>query len=105
MCRIFAGQDPQSYAYRSRSFRLNGHVTSLRLEAAYWSILEEIAQRQGMSLGRFLSELHDEVLEERGEVANFASLLRCACLTYLAELRDRPEPEAERRAAAPALAV
>ena len=29
-----------------------------------------------MSTGRFLSTLHDEVVEIRGEVGNFASLLR-----------------------------
>lgn len=87
MCRIFAGQPPATYAYQTRSVRLGGHSTSIRLEAAFWTILEEIAQGQGTSLAKFLTALHDEVLELHGEVGNFASLLRCACLRYLAEVK------------------
>jgi predicted DNA-binding ribbon-helix-helix protein len=88
MCRIFAGQLPASYAYQTRSVRLGGHSTSIRLEAAFWTILEEIAQSQDTSLAKFLTTLHDEVLELHGEVGNFASLLRCACLRYLAEVKQ-----------------
>ena len=35
-----------------------------------------------MSLAKFLTTLHDEVLDHYGEVKNFASLLRCSCLIY-----------------------
>jgi predicted DNA-binding ribbon-helix-helix protein len=35
-----------------------------------------------MSLAKFLTTLHDEVLDHHGEVRNFASLLRCSCLIY-----------------------
>jgi predicted DNA-binding ribbon-helix-helix protein len=83
MCRIFAGQDPADYAYETRSVRLSGHLTSVRLEARFWKIVEEIARRQNMTVGRFLSQLHDEALEIHGGVANFASLLRCSCLIYM----------------------
>ena len=83
MCRIFAGQDPRSYAYETRSVRLSGYPTSVRLEARFWQIIEEIARSQGMTVGKFLSQLHDEALEIHGGVSNFASLLRCSCLTYL----------------------
>ncbi len=89
MCRIFAGQEPASYEGQTRSIRLNGHSTSIRLEAAFWSMLEEVAASQGMSVARFASTLHDEVLELHGEVSNFASLLRCTCLVYATELRAR----------------
>ena len=34
-----------------------------------------------MSVPRFISTLHSEVLLLRGEVANFTSHLRCICLT------------------------
>jgi predicted DNA-binding ribbon-helix-helix protein len=83
MCRIFAGQAPENYAYQTRSVRLSGHSTSIRLEAAFWHILEEIAAAENVSLAKFLTTLHDEVLEFRGETSNFTSLLRCACLTYV----------------------
>ena len=44
--------------------------------------LEEIANKEDMSLAKFLSRLHSEVLDHHGEVHNFASLLRCSCLIY-----------------------
>ena len=91
MCRMFAGQSPELYESHTRSLRLGGHATSIRLEAAYWSMLEEIAAEQGVSLPRFLTKLHDEVLDFRGEITNFTSLLRCACLTYAAEIKGRGE--------------
>ena len=83
MCRIFAGQDPATYAYIARSVRLAGHATSIRLEAAFWNILDEVASRQGVTTPRFLSMLYDEVLQLHGGIANFSSLLRVACVLYL----------------------
>ncbi len=83
MCRVFAGQDPGNYAFETRSVRLMGHSTSVRLEAKFWVVLEEIAQAQDMPMSRFLSLLYEEALEIHGEVSNFASLLRCCCLNFL----------------------
>lgn len=90
MCKIFAQLDSRAYASETRSVRLCGHATSIRLETLFWSVLEEIAAEQGVTLGRFLTTLHDEILEIRGEVTNFASLLRCACLTYVGSVRTDP---------------
>lgn len=83
MCQIFAGQDPATYAFETRSVRLMGHPTSVRLEARFWQTVEEIAAMQGMPLPKFLTKLYEEALELHGEVTNFASLLRCCCLVYL----------------------
>ena len=88
MCQIFADQPPEAYAYQTRSVRLGGHATSIRLEGAFWQILEEVAAAQGQPLAKFLTKLHDEVLYLSGDTHNFTSLLRCACLTYIAEIRD-----------------
>lgn len=74
--------------------RLGGHATSIRLEAAFWSVLEEIAGKQHVSLPKFLTKLHDEVLDFDGEATNFASLLRCACLTYIDKIRSDAAAEA-----------
>jgi len=82
MCHLFAGQPAENFAYETRSVRLGGHSTSVRLEAAFWRTLEEMAEAQGTSLAKFLTILHDEFLEVHGEAHNFTSLLRCACLTY-----------------------
>ena len=83
MCRIFAGQDPATYESETRSLRLNGQSTSIRLEAAYWDMLDTIAAAEGFTTPGFLSKLHAEVLELHGEARNFTSLLRCACLQHL----------------------
>ncbi len=60
MCRIFAEQTPERYAYETRSLRIGGHCTSLRLETAFWTILEEIARQEGLSVAKFATKLHDE---------------------------------------------
>jgi predicted DNA-binding ribbon-helix-helix protein len=95
MCHFFANQHPDSYGFETRSIRLNGQSTSIRLEKIFWRILEQIANRQGMSVPRFISTLHREVLNLWGEVANFTSHLRCICVVALearpetAEIDDR----------------
>ena len=83
MCQMFAGQDPQNYEFETRSIRLSGHSTSIRLESKFWVVLEELSEMQGLSMPRFLTQLHDEALAIHGEISNFASLLRCCCLVYL----------------------
>ena len=79
MCEVFAGQDPERYTSTTRRLRLNGQSTSIRLENAFWATLDDIAARDGVSTPMFISTLHSEVLERRGEPKNFTSLLRCAC--------------------------
>ena len=92
MCNVFASQDPATYACETRAIRLHGHCTSIRLESAFWSVLERIAAAEGTSVARFLVTLHDEVLARRGEIGNFASLLRVTCLHWL-ENQDRHAAE------------
>jgi predicted DNA-binding ribbon-helix-helix protein len=82
MCHLFAHQPQHDYESQTRSLRIGGHCTSIRLELAFWDTLEEIAAKEQMSLGKFLTTLYSEVLEHHGEVNNFASLLRCSCLIY-----------------------
>ena len=91
MCQIFAGQDPNRYESVTRRLRLNGQSTSIRLERAFWGILDQIAAKEGISTPAFLSKLHSEVLEQQGEVHNFTSLLRCACTIHLGELEKVPQ--------------
>lgn len=80
MCQIFAGQDPENYRPVTRRLRLNGQSTSIRLERKFWAILDSLAENEQLSTPAFVSKLHAEVLELRGEAPNFTSLLRCACL-------------------------
>lgn len=83
MCQIFAGQEPHRYGSTTRRLRLNGQSTSIRLENAFWQVIDQIAERDGTSAPVFISKLHAEVLELRGEPENFTSLLRCACLKFM----------------------
>lgn len=85
MCQVFAGQDPARYTSTTRRLRLNGQSTSIRLENAFWVILDRIAEADGLSTPAFISKLHSEVLESRGEPENFTSLLRTACLISVAQ--------------------
>ena len=97
MCQVFAGQDPERYASYTRRLRLNGQSTSIRLENAYWQVIDKIAENDGTTTPIFISKLHSEVLELRGEPVNFTSLLRCACLKFmeLSPARDTPVIAAE----------
>ena len=93
MCKVFADQDPDRYKHETRRLRLNGQSTSIRLENSFWRILDQIAALNGLSTPAFISQLHSEVLELRGEPANFSSLLRCACLVFLEDGNERKAPK------------
>ena len=92
MCEIFISADPRSYESRTRSVRLHGVITSIRLENLHWQVLEEIGQRDGMSVTQLLERLHDELVATRGEVGNFASFLRVSALRYMALVAQRRIP-------------
>ncbi len=49
MCRLFAHQPQEDYAYQTRSLRIGGHCTSIRLETAFWMALENLALHENMS--------------------------------------------------------
>ena len=100
MCGLFLSQDPASYAAETRPIRLHGHATSIRLEAAFWEILETIATREGMAVARFVSVLHDEIMSRQGSVPNFASFLRVTCLHWLRNQDEHAADVAARQKAA-----
>ncbi|HEV7325626.1 MAG TPA: ribbon-helix-helix domain-containing protein [Bosea sp. (in: a-proteobacteria)] len=83
MCKLFINADADLWRTRLKSVRLNGFSTSVRLENLYWRVLEEIAGRDGMSLGQLLARLHGELIETHGDGENFASFLRVCCGRYL----------------------
>ena len=85
MCQIFISADPDLYATRSRSIRLHGVATSLRLENLFWAVLEEIGERDALSVPQLVSRLYDELVTSGrlDEHANFTSFLRVSCLRYL----------------------
>jgi predicted DNA-binding ribbon-helix-helix protein len=96
MCEIYVKADPILYEARSRSVRIHGVVTSLRLENLFWDVLAQIAARDGMTTNQLIAKLYDELMEHRGEVPNLASFLRVSCMRFLGlqAAGGLPEPTA-----------
>jgi len=68
---------------QSRSVRLNGLATCLRLEEVYWNILSEIARCNNCSINAVLSYVDREVHLGYGGVKNFTGLIRVVCVSHL----------------------
>ncbi|SIS81106.1 ribbon-helix-helix domain-containing protein [Neptunomonas antarctica] len=83
MCELYSGTEAALFEIKTRSIRLDGHVTSIRLEAVFWQILNQIAEEANLKLSTFLTRVYHERLDATGDISNFSSLLRVACTTYL----------------------
>jgi predicted DNA-binding ribbon-helix-helix protein len=83
MCEFFVKADPIQYEQRSRTVRIHGVLTSIRLENMVWDLLAEMAAQEGRTTNALIAQFHDEILAHRGEVPNFASFLRVTCMRYL----------------------
>jgi predicted DNA-binding ribbon-helix-helix protein len=92
MCELYVKADPILYESRSRSLRICGVVTTLRLENQFWDILAEIAGHDGLTTNQLISKLYEEVMDYRGEVVSFASFLRVSCMRYLSQHRAFAAP-------------
>lgn len=84
MCKLFINADSQLWASSTRSLRIDGMVTSVRLENAYWGLLQEIGERDGLSLPRLLARLYHESVDAGHDMTNFTSFLRVCALRYQA---------------------
>lgn len=99
MCRLFVDADPIAYEQRSRSVRVHGVLTSIRLENMVWDTLAQMAEEEGRTTNALIALFHDEILARRGEVPNFASFLRVTCIRYLRERLAAEQRDAGRDAA------
>ncbi|MCU0073460.1 ribbon-helix-helix domain-containing protein [Pseudomonas koreensis] len=70
----------------SRSVRLNGFATCMRLEQVYWNILGRMAEDHCCSVGTLLSRVDREIHLRHGGVKNFSGLVRVVCVVH--GLRD-----------------
>lgn len=67
MCELYVKADPILYESRSRSLRIRGVVTTLRLENQFWDILREIAEGEGLSTNQLITTLRgSDGLSRRG---------------------------------------
>jgi len=83
MCEFFVRTQSTQYEQRSRSVRIHGVLSSVRLKNMVWDSLAEMAAKEGRTTNALISLFHDEVLAQRGEVPNSASFLRVTCMRYL----------------------
>ncbi|WP_112313202.1 ribbon-helix-helix domain-containing protein [Pseudogemmobacter bohemicus] len=83
MCRVFIGADPQLWESQTRSIRMDGMVTSVRLENMFWMVLEEIAAREDLNVPQLLHQLYNESIDEGHDLGNFTSFLRVCCLRFI----------------------
>ena len=104
MCEFFVKADPIQYEQRSRTVRIHGVLTSIRLENMMWDTLAEMAEEEGRTTNALISLFHDEILAHRGEVPNFASFLRVTCMRYLRRRVTRSENAAFAEPDAPRVA-
>jgi predicted DNA-binding ribbon-helix-helix protein len=96
MCRVLTHQGQERFAKVSRSVRIGGHSTSVRLESAFWNALEDMAAMEGLSTAKLIAELYREALEQHDDMSNLASMLRTVCLLYQQERRERTDASRQR---------
>jgi predicted DNA-binding ribbon-helix-helix protein len=83
VCKVYAHADPILYESRTRSVRIHGVLTTIKVENLFWQVLTEMATQQQTTTNGLIVRLHDEVTEHRENVKNFASFLRVCCLRYM----------------------
>jgi predicted DNA-binding ribbon-helix-helix protein len=101
MCEYFVKADPILYEQRTRTIRIHGVLTSIRLENMVWDTLAEMAEAERCTTNHLIVQFHDEILAHRGEVPNFASFLRVTGMRFLRRKlieAERAAPNGEVRA-------
>lgn len=70
---------------RMRSLRVNGMSTCFRLEEIYWTLLDRIAARAGVSVSVVVSSWARYADLRYGGVPNLSSFVRICCLMHMCE--------------------
>ena len=82
MCKLFINPAPHLWVSRAHSLRIDGMVTSVRIEDAFWRVLEEVAERDGMNLPQMITRLYHESIDAGHDLGNFTSFLRVCAMRY-----------------------
>ena len=83
MCKLFINANPELWLSKTHSLRIDGVVTSVRMENAFWHVLEELAERDSMNLPQMITRLYHESIDAGHDLGNFTSFLRVCALRYL----------------------
>ena len=88
--KLFADCAPEEaaagFSPDRRSVRIHGHTTTIRLEKAFWQVLEQLAAEENMSLTALITMVHDHCPQM--DFKNLASCLRVVCLRTTRANRD-----------------
>ncbi len=82
--RLFASctTDPSAeFEPIRRSVRIHGHSTTIRLENAFWTVLQELAEMEEMTLAAMITSIQDHC--HTTDQSNLASCLRVVCLKFM----------------------
>ena len=82
MCELFIGAEKTLWESSTKSLRIEGVVTSIRLENFFWATLEEIGFRDSMTVNQLITKLYFESLDADHDIGNFTSFLRVCCARY-----------------------
>ena len=64
-----------------RSLRIHGHSTTIRLERAFWNVLEDLAGQEGCTVASLVTKIYDHC--QFSNQKNLASCLRVVCLKFI----------------------
>ncbi|RQH09172.1 ribbon-helix-helix domain-containing protein [Paraburkholderia dinghuensis] len=73
---------------RQRSVRLNGIATCLRLEEIYWSIIEQLAREESLTVGKLISRWAMEMDLAHESIWNFTGYVRVVCVVQMIKRMD-----------------
>ena len=103
MTSLFGPVDDE-WQSTTRSIRINGKVTSVRLENFHWRIILEIAEKERLQLSQLMTMIARLAENSDGDHSNFTSFVRVCCVRYLQDKKDEtlnenPSISAERMVA------
>lgn len=90
LVRLFEPFDKE-WESATRSIRIDGTVTSVRLENFYWRIVSEIAAKQNLQVPQVMTQLSKVAKSGETKHTNFTSFVRVCCGRYL----DRRDNQGE----------
>lgn len=88
----------------TRSIRIDGTVTSVRLENFYWRVVAEIAAQEGLQVPQVMTQLSKAAKTGETKHTNFTSFVRVCCGRYL-DRRDNAMDAGEEGAATARLEI
>ena len=83
MCKLFIDANTKLWETSARSIRIQGMVTSIRLEFHFWKVLEEIAERDALTIPGMINRLYSESIDAGHDLSNFTSFLRVCAIRFI----------------------